>query len=148
MVAEQRTIRRSALADHTIFSTIYYVATQRSNDKTKSTLEHRLNIKTRQKYPHKLNQVVTWWQWGGPFKETETLVVCERVAVTFSLKKKNFLYATYHSEIQRYTKRATISNRTETISRLQRQRSLESLGQSIEEIRLLNNIHETVKDED
>ncbi|CAG8612946.1 15627_t:CDS:10, partial [Funneliformis caledonium] len=48
----------------------------------------------------------------------------------------------------RYTRRATISNHTETISSLQRQRSLESLGQSIEEIRLLNNIHEIVKDED
>ncbi|CAB4438517.1 unnamed protein product [Rhizophagus irregularis] len=51
-----------------------------------------------------------------------------------------------YSEIQRYTKRAIIYNRTKAISRLQRQ-SLESLGQSIEEIRLLNNIHETVKDE-
>ncbi|CAG8616168.1 1962_t:CDS:10 [Funneliformis mosseae] len=52
-----------------------------NEETTKSTLEHRLNIETRQKYPHRLNQVVTWWQWGGPFEEmrllTKTIFVNE-----------------------------------------------------------------------
>ncbi|CAB5350285.1 unnamed protein product [Rhizophagus irregularis] len=58
----------------------------------------------------------------------------------YKIAKPKWCSSEDYSEIQRYTRRATISNRTETISRLQRQRSLESLGQSIEEIRLLNNI--------
>ncbi|PKY30615.1 hypothetical protein RhiirB3_447785 [Rhizophagus irregularis] len=65
----------------------------------------------------------------------------------YKIAKPKWCSSEDYSEIQRYTRRATIYNRTEAISWLQRQKSLESLGQSIEEIRLLNNIHETVKDE-
>ncbi|CAI2191324.1 277_t:CDS:1, partial [Funneliformis geosporum] len=40
------------------------------------------------KYPHKLNQVVTCWQWGGPFKEvrrlTKTIFVNEALRVQAS----------------------------------------------------------------
>ncbi|CAG8717581.1 15856_t:CDS:2, partial [Funneliformis mosseae] len=65
----------------------------------------------------------------------------------YKIAKPKWCSSEDYLEIQRYTRRATISNRTETISRFQRQKSLESLGQSIEEIRLLNNIHKTIKDE-
>ncbi|CAG8664141.1 12036_t:CDS:2, partial [Ambispora gerdemannii] len=42
-------------------------------------------------------------------------------------------------------RRATISNRLETISKLLKLKSLESLGQGLEEIRLLNNIKEDIR---
>src|SRR2546423_5613022 len=66
MVVEQRTIRRSApTTDYTIFSMSPYI--QLSTDRQ---LSQPLNIETRQKYP---TQVVTWWQWGGPFEEMRLL---------------------------------------------------------------------------
>src|SRR5437773_2682805 len=53
-----------------------------------------LNIaydKTQQKYPHRLNQAVTWWSWGGTSKKCPNHLVNEALRVQLRKCKCNIV---------------------------------------------------------
>ncbi|CAG8641439.1 13014_t:CDS:2, partial [Ambispora gerdemannii] len=67
----------------------------------------------------------------------------------FKIAKPGWCSSENYSEIQKYTRRATISNRLEIISKFLRLVCLPFYArQGIEEVRLLNNINEIIKEED
>jgi len=63
----------------------------------------------------------------------------------FKIAKPKWCNSEDYSEIQEYTRRATVSHRPETISKLLKLNSIESLGLGIEEIRLANSIIKVIK---
>ncbi|CAG8633478.1 7221_t:CDS:10 [Cetraspora pellucida] len=65
----------------------------------------------------------------------------------FKIAKPGWCSTDDYSEIQRFTRRATILSCPHIISKLLKFKSLESLGKSIEEIRFLNNFNEIIKED-
>ncbi|CAG8834434.1 11170_t:CDS:10, partial [Gigaspora margarita] len=65
----------------------------------------------------------------------------------FKIAKPGWCSADDYAEIQRFTRRATVSSCSGFISKLLKFKSLESLEKNIKEIRLLNNFNEIIKED-